>query len=104
MPLWPCVLGLRFVLTVGFSTAKQRVLEMSDTLLYVFPMLGMQKCPELQRTSLDGVQLLFSIPRRSRRAIIGWIERGTPASAGSSYGGTVIMQAKLSLRQQEAVA
>lgn len=73
MTLWPHVLGLRFVLTVGFSTAKQRVLEMSDTLLCVFPMLGMQKCPELRRTTLDRVQLLFSTSRRSRIAIRdGW--------------------------------
>lgn len=53
------VLGVSDALTVGFSAAKQRVLEMSAPLLGIFPMMGMQKCPELQKTRLERVQLLF---------------------------------------------
>lgn len=60
------VLGESDALTVGFSAAKQRMLEMPDPLLVIFPMIGMQKCPELQRTPLERFQLLFFTMKRFR--------------------------------------
>jgi len=50
-------------------------------------MLGMQKHPALQRTSLVGVELLFSTPRRSRVAIRdGWREELLPLLAAAVLG------------------
>lgn len=60
------VLGVSNDLKVEFSAAKQKVLEMPEPLLGIFPMMGMQKCPELQRTPLERVQLLFFTMKRFR--------------------------------------
>lgn len=93
------MLGLRFVLTVGFSTAKQSVLEMSDTPPVCFPNVGYAKVPRITENipGRSSAPLLHSkeIQNSNQR----WMERGTPAIAGSSYAGKVIMQAELALRQ-----
>lgn len=42
------------------------MLETPNPLLGIFPMMGMQKCTELQWTPLERVQLLFFTMKRFR--------------------------------------